>query len=45
MSGYDLHTHSTCSDGTNSITENVKLALDPMRSEERRVGKSGLLLV
>ena len=28
MSGYDLHTHSTCSDGTNSITENVKLALD-----------------
>ena len=28
MSGYDLHTHSTCSDGTDSITENVKLALD-----------------
>lgn len=28
MTGYDLHTHSTCSDGTNTITENVKLALD-----------------
>jgi 3',5'-nucleoside bisphosphate phosphatase len=28
MSGYDLHTHSTFSDGTNSITENVELALD-----------------
>ena len=28
MSGYDLHTHSTCSDGTNSITENVRLAIE-----------------
>ncbi len=28
MSGYDLHTHSTCSDGTATITENVKLALE-----------------
>jgi predicted metal-dependent phosphoesterase TrpH len=27
MSGYDLHTHSTCSDGTNTITDNVELAL------------------
>jgi 3',5'-nucleoside bisphosphate phosphatase len=26
MSGYDLHTHSTYSDGTNSIAENVGLA-------------------
>lgn len=28
MRGYDLHTHSSFSDGTNSVTENVKLALD-----------------
>jgi predicted metal-dependent phosphoesterase TrpH len=28
MRGYDLHTHSTFSDGTNSVTENVKLAVD-----------------
>ena len=28
MTGYDLHTHSTCSDGTNTITENVQLALE-----------------
>jgi 3',5'-nucleoside bisphosphate phosphatase len=28
MPGYDLHTHSSFSDGTNSITENVKLAVD-----------------
>jgi predicted metal-dependent phosphoesterase TrpH len=27
MSGIDLHTHSTASDGTNTITENVALAL------------------
>ena len=26
MSGYDLHTHSTCSDGTNTVTQNVALA-------------------
>jgi len=26
--GYDLHTHSTCSTRTNTITENVKLALE-----------------
>ena len=26
MSGYDLHTHSTCSDGTATVTENVALA-------------------
>jgi predicted metal-dependent phosphoesterase TrpH len=26
MTGYDLHTHSTCSDGTNSIGENISLA-------------------
>jgi predicted metal-dependent phosphoesterase TrpH len=26
MSGYDLHTHSTCSDGTNTPAENVALA-------------------
>jgi 3',5'-nucleoside bisphosphate phosphatase len=26
MSGYDLHTHSTCSDGTNSPAENIALA-------------------
>ena len=26
MSAYDLHTHSTCSDGTNTIAENVALA-------------------
>lgn len=28
MSGYDLHTHSTCSDGTATVTENVKLAIE-----------------
>ena len=28
MPGYDLHTHSTCSDGTQTPTENVKLAID-----------------
>jgi hypothetical protein len=28
MSAYDLHTHSTCSDGTNTITQNVELALE-----------------
>ena len=28
MSGIDLHTHSTASDGTNTITENVALALE-----------------
>jgi len=28
MSGYDLHTHSTFSDGTNTIEENVRLAVD-----------------
>src|SRR5262245_11386515 len=28
MSGYDLHTHSTHSDGTNTIAENVRLALE-----------------
>jgi predicted metal-dependent phosphoesterase TrpH len=28
MSGYDLHTHSTCSDGTNTIAQNVQLALE-----------------
>jgi predicted metal-dependent phosphoesterase TrpH len=28
MHGYDLHTHSTFSDGTNSVTENVKLAME-----------------
>jgi predicted metal-dependent phosphoesterase TrpH len=28
MSGYDLHTHSTCSDGTATVTENVQLALE-----------------
>jgi 3',5'-nucleoside bisphosphate phosphatase len=26
MSGYDLHTHSTCSDGTATVTENVAMA-------------------
>jgi predicted metal-dependent phosphoesterase TrpH len=26
MAAYDLHTHSTCSDGTNTIAENVALA-------------------
>ena len=26
MTGYDLHTHSTCSDGTNTIEQNVALA-------------------
>jgi 3',5'-nucleoside bisphosphate phosphatase len=26
MSGYDLHTHSTCSDGTNSPGQNIALA-------------------
>lgn len=28
MSGYDLHTHSTCSDGTQTVTENVRLAIE-----------------
>jgi 3',5'-nucleoside bisphosphate phosphatase len=28
MSGYDLHTHSTCSDGTESVEANVARALD-----------------
>ena len=28
MGGYDLHTHSTFSDGTNSITQNIRLALE-----------------
>jgi predicted metal-dependent phosphoesterase TrpH len=28
MSGYDLHTHSICSDGTATVTENVGLALE-----------------
>ena len=28
MSGYDLHTHSSCSDGTNTPAENVALALE-----------------
>lgn len=28
MSGYDLHTHSTCSDGTATVTENVRLAIE-----------------
>ncbi len=28
MTAFDLHTHSTCSDGTNSISENVALALE-----------------
>lgn len=28
MTAYDLHTHSTCSDGTNTITQNVALALE-----------------
>lgn len=28
MPGIDLHTHSTCSDGTQTPTENVKLALE-----------------
>jgi predicted metal-dependent phosphoesterase TrpH len=28
MSGYDLHTHSTFSDGTQSVTDNVKMALE-----------------
>jgi predicted metal-dependent phosphoesterase TrpH len=28
MTRIDLHTHSTCSDGTNTIAENVALALD-----------------
>jgi predicted metal-dependent phosphoesterase TrpH len=28
MSGYDLHTHSTFSDGTQSVAENVRLALE-----------------
>ncbi|MEA2580947.1 MAG: 3,5-nucleoside bisphosphate phosphatase [Actinomycetota bacterium] len=28
MSGYDLHTHSTCSDGTQTITENVAMAIE-----------------
>jgi predicted metal-dependent phosphoesterase TrpH len=28
MSGYDLHTHSTCSDGTATVSENVALAIE-----------------
>src|SRR5262245_38978865 len=28
MSGYDLHTHSSCSDGTNTPAENVALAIE-----------------
>jgi predicted metal-dependent phosphoesterase TrpH len=28
MSGYDLHTHSICSDGTNTIAENIELAVE-----------------
>jgi predicted metal-dependent phosphoesterase TrpH len=28
MSGYDMHTHSTCSDGTATIAENVAMAID-----------------
>ena len=28
MSGYDLHTHSTRSDGTATVTENVRLAIE-----------------
>jgi 3',5'-nucleoside bisphosphate phosphatase len=28
MSGYDLHTHSTCSDGTETVTANVRLAIE-----------------
>ncbi len=28
MPGYDLHTHSTCSDGTQTPAENVRMALD-----------------
>jgi predicted metal-dependent phosphoesterase TrpH len=28
MSGYDLHTHSTYSDGTQTITENVAMAIE-----------------
>ena len=28
MSGYDLHTHSVCSDGTATVTENVTLAIE-----------------
>jgi predicted metal-dependent phosphoesterase TrpH len=28
MPGYDLHTHSTCSDGTETIAANVRRALD-----------------
>lgn len=28
MTRYDLHTHSACSDGTNTIAENVALALE-----------------
>lgn len=28
MAGYDLHTHTTCSDGTNAPAENVALALE-----------------
>ena len=28
MSGYDLHTHSTCSDGTQTITQNVAMAIE-----------------
>ena len=28
MGSYDLHTHSTCSDGTQSVADNVRLALE-----------------
>ncbi len=28
MARYDLHTHSTCSDGTNTVEQNVALALE-----------------
>lgn len=28
MARYDLHTHSTCSDGTNTVAENVALAIE-----------------
>jgi 3',5'-nucleoside bisphosphate phosphatase len=28
MSGFDLHTHSTCSDGTETVAHNVRLALE-----------------
>jgi len=28
MARYDLHTHSTCSDGTNTVAQNVSLAIE-----------------